>query len=124
MQRRVKNQCLAAVGYIWAFAALTASSQARAHYDRRRAIGDGHGAALQNLYNRFLSQLHHCLATRETYRAEHAFPVSLTSAAALTRPPPTTEAPCNVTAIGCLTPGGGWVRRLVATLLLFHGVWR
>ena len=82
MQRRVKNQRLAAVGYVWAFAALTASPQARAHYDRRRAIGDGHGAALRNLYNRFLSQLHHCLATRETYRAERAFPVSLTSAAA------------------------------------------
>ena len=32
---------LAAVGYVWAFAALTASPHARAHYDRRRAVGDG-----------------------------------------------------------------------------------
>jgi hypothetical protein len=59
MQRKVKNQRLAAVGYIWAFAALTASPPARAHYDRRRAFGDGHVAALRNLYNCFLSQLHH-----------------------------------------------------------------
>ena len=35
LHRRVKNQRLAAVGYIWAFAALTASPGARAHYDRR-----------------------------------------------------------------------------------------
>ena len=35
LHRRVKNQRLAAAGYIWAFAALTASPGARAHYDRR-----------------------------------------------------------------------------------------
>lgn len=45
MHRRVKNQRLAATGYIWAFAALTASPGARAHYDRRRAAGDAHAAA-------------------------------------------------------------------------------
>ena len=44
MQRRVKNQRLAAVGYVWAFAALTASPPVRALSDRRRAIGDGHCA--------------------------------------------------------------------------------
>src|SRR5262249_14293530 len=49
MQRKVKNQRLAAAGYTWAFAALTASPHARAHYDRRRAVGDGHAAALRNL---------------------------------------------------------------------------
>jgi hypothetical protein len=43
--RRVKNQRLAAAGYIWAFAALTASPGARAHYDRRRQAGDRHTAA-------------------------------------------------------------------------------
>jgi hypothetical protein len=31
--RRVKNQRLAAVGYVWAFSALNASDGARAHYD-------------------------------------------------------------------------------------------
>jgi hypothetical protein len=75
IQRKVKNQRLAAVGYIWAFAALTASPHARACYDRRRALGDGHVAASRNLYNRFLSQMRHCLTTGESYRAERAFPV-------------------------------------------------
>jgi len=64
---RVKNQRLAAVGYVWAFAALTASPPARALNDRRRAIGDGHVAALRNMFNRFLSQLHHCLATGQKF---------------------------------------------------------
>jgi hypothetical protein len=40
--RRVKNNRLAAAGYIWAFAALTASPGARAHYDRRKTAGDRH----------------------------------------------------------------------------------
>ena len=34
--RRVKNNRLAAAGYLWAFSALTASPGARAHYDRRK----------------------------------------------------------------------------------------
>ena len=36
MSRRIKNQRLAAVGYVWAFVSLTKSPGARAHYDRRR----------------------------------------------------------------------------------------
>ena len=82
MQRKVKNQRLAAAGYTWAFAALTASPPARAHYDRRRAVGDGHPAALRNLYNRFLSQLHHCLSTGQIYQPERAFPQDRTTVAA------------------------------------------
>jgi hypothetical protein len=39
LHRWVKNQRLASVGYVWAFAALTASPGARAHYDRRKAAG-------------------------------------------------------------------------------------
>ena len=35
--RRIKNQRLAATGYIWAFATLTASPGARAHYDPAEA---------------------------------------------------------------------------------------
>ncbi|GII62875.1 hypothetical protein Skr01_29600 [Sphaerisporangium krabiense] len=57
--RRVKNRRLAAVGYVWAFAALTASPGARAHYDRRKHQGDRHATALRHLYNRFLG----CLST-------------------------------------------------------------
>jgi hypothetical protein len=52
MHRRVKTKRLASVGYVWAFAALTASPGARAHYDRRKAAGDRHVAAQRNLFNR------------------------------------------------------------------------
>lgn len=70
--RRVKNNRLAAVGYTWAFAALTASPGARAHYDRRRDADDRHAAAQRNLFSR----LHHCLATGQHYEEATAFPAS------------------------------------------------
>ena len=73
MHRRVKNDRLAAVGYVWTFAALTKSKPARAHYDRRRAVGDRHSAALRNLFNRFLGQLHYCLQHHQTYDEARAF---------------------------------------------------
>jgi transposase len=72
--RRVKNNRLATAGYIWAFAALTASPGARAHYDRRRDHGDRHTAAQRNLFNRLLGCLHHCLATGQHYDEATAFP--------------------------------------------------
>ena len=72
--RRVKNQRLAAAGYVWAFAALTASPGARAHYDKRKATGDRHTAAQRNLFNRLLGCLHHCLHTRQHYNEDIAFP--------------------------------------------------
>ena len=65
-QRKVKNNRLAAAGYTWAFAALTASPGARAHYDRRRDAGDRHTAAQRNLYGRLLGCLHHCLIPAST----------------------------------------------------------
>lgn len=74
VHRRVKNQRLAAAGYVWAFAALTASPGARAHYDRRRTAGDRHTAAQRNLFNRMIGCLHHCLATGEHYDEATAFP--------------------------------------------------
>lgn len=73
--RKVKNQRLAATGYHWAFAAL-ASPGARAHYNRRKAAGDHHTAALRNLFNRMLGQLHHCLDTGQLYQEPRAFPLS------------------------------------------------
>jgi transposase len=76
MHRRVKNQRLASVGYVWAFAALTASPGARSHYDRRKAAGDRHVAAQRNLFNRLLGCLHHCLHTRQTYDEATAFPTT------------------------------------------------
>jgi transposase len=81
MHRRVKNQRLAAAGYVWAFAALTASPGARAHYDRRRERGERHTAAQRNLFNRMLGCLHHCLQTRQLYSEQTAFPAALQAAA-------------------------------------------
>jgi transposase len=74
LHRRVKNQRLAAVGYLWAFSALTASPGSRDHYDRRRKDGDRHAAAERNLFGRLLGCLHHCLATRQHYDENTAFP--------------------------------------------------
>ena len=79
LHRRVKNQRLAAAGYLWAFSALTASPGARAHYDRRKAAGDRHTAAQRNLFlGLLLGCLHHCLAP----------PASTT-----TKPPPSRNPP-------------------------------
>lgn len=74
LARRVKNRRLAAVGYMWAFVALSNSPGARAHYDRRRDHGERHNAAERNLFNRFLGMLHHCLQTGQLYDEQHAFP--------------------------------------------------
>jgi transposase len=74
LHRRIKNQRLAAVGYVWAFSALTASPGARAHYDRRRAAGDSHIAAQRNLFNRLVGCLYHCLQTHTPYDEHLAFP--------------------------------------------------
>jgi transposase len=74
IHRRVKNQRLASAGYNWAFSAISASPGARAHYDRRRAVGDRHAAAERNLFNRFLGCLHYCLATGQHYDEATAFP--------------------------------------------------
>jgi hypothetical protein len=68
----VKNQRLAAVGYVWAFASLSAPG-ARAHYDHRRALGDRHSSALRHTFNRMLGCLHHCIQTGQRYDETIAF---------------------------------------------------
>jgi transposase len=73
LHRRVKNQRLAGTGHLWAFASLQADTGARGHYDRRRTVGDGHNAALRNLFNRMLGQLHHCLTARTGYDPQRAW---------------------------------------------------
>jgi transposase len=75
-RRKVKNNRLAAAGYLWAFSALTASPGARAHYDRRRDNGDRHAAAQRNLFGRLLGCLHHCLTTGCEYDEATAFPAT------------------------------------------------
>lgn len=73
--RRVKNDRLAAAGFVWAFVAATHSVPAKAHYQRRRTIGDRHPAALRHLFNRMLGCLHHYLTTGQTYDEIKAFGV-------------------------------------------------
>jgi hypothetical protein len=76
--RRGGNRRLADACRLWAFATLTASPGARAHYDRRRAAGDGHEAALRHLANKLVGQLHHCLHHRTGYLEYLAWPVEPT----------------------------------------------
>ncbi|HVQ53343.1 MAG TPA: IS110 family transposase [Mycobacterium sp.] len=71
--RRVKNNRLAAVGFVWAFAAIPRPGPTKDHYERRRALGDRHAAALRHLFNRFLGQLWHCLQTEQTYNESKAW---------------------------------------------------
>ena len=76
LHRNVKNNRLAAVGYLWTFAAVRLSNGARAHYNRRRLAGDRHAAAQRNLFNRFLGCLYYCLQTSQTYSETVVFPVA------------------------------------------------
>ena len=83
--RHVKNNRLAAVGFVWAFIAAGCQGPTRAHYLARRDHGDRHPAALRHLYNRMLGQLYHCLQTGQTYDPIKAYgppPTRPTSAAA------------------------------------------
>ncbi len=72
--RKVKNQRLAAAGYVWIFGALP-SPQVKELYDRRRAAGDRHVAAMRNVFNRLLGCLHHCLQTGQAFDPARAFPL-------------------------------------------------
>jgi transposase len=74
-QRKVKNQRLAAAGYVWIFGALP-SPQVKEHYDRRRAAGDKHAAAMRNVFNRFLGCLYHCLQNGQLFDPSKAFPAA------------------------------------------------
>ncbi|MGW4126035.1 IS110 family transposase [Nocardia sp. NPDC004711] len=56
-----------------AFCALTASPGARAYYDRHRARGLEHRAALRQLANRLVGILHGCLKTRTSYNETTAW---------------------------------------------------
>lgn len=59
--RRGGNRRLVDTCRQWAHSAITGSSGARAHDDRRRAAGDRHEAALRNLTNKLVGQLDRCL---------------------------------------------------------------
>lgn len=72
-RRHIKNRRLADAGYNWTLASLRVSPGARAHYDRRRDLGDRHSSAQRNLYNRFLGMLFHCLQTESLFEESKAF---------------------------------------------------
>lgn len=78
--RRAKNDRIAAVGYVWALAAVRHDPNWEARYRARRDAGDRHVAALRRLFNTMLGKLHHCLTTGEAYQASKAFPPAQTGA--------------------------------------------
>jgi transposase len=80
-RRMIKNDRLNHAGYLWAFAALTRSEGANAHYRARRERGDWHAAGLRHLFNRMIGQLYHCLQTGQLFEEHEAFPSSLRDAA-------------------------------------------
>ena len=65
--RTVRNKRLGDACHWWAFAMLTKSSGARQHYDRRRAAGDHHNAALRNLANKVIGRLWWCLQNNKPW---------------------------------------------------------
>lgn len=77
--RHVRNRRLADACHWWAFAAITKSAGAREHYDRRRAVGDSHNAALRNLANRLLGRLWWCLHNDQEWNEKAAWPRSFAS---------------------------------------------
>lgn len=72
--RKVRNKRLADACHWWAFATLTKSAGAREHYDKRRAAGDHHNAALRNLANKLLGRLWWCLANNQPWDDDAAWP--------------------------------------------------
>ncbi|MGD9621769.1 MAG: hypothetical protein AB7G47_15080 [Mycolicibacterium sp.] len=72
--RKVRNKRLGDAFRWWAFSALPKSSGARAHYDRRRAAGDNHNAALRNLANKLLGRLWWCLTNGQPWDDKAAWP--------------------------------------------------
>lgn len=76
--RKIRNKRLGDACHWWAFAALTRSPGARAHYDRRRAAGDHHNAALRNLANKLLGRLWWCLQNNQPWDDEAAWSLPVT----------------------------------------------
>lgn len=71
--RKIRNKRLGDACHWWAFASLTRSAGARAHYDRRRAAGDHHNAALRNLANKLLGRLWWCMINHQPWDEDAAW---------------------------------------------------
>ena len=78
--RYVHNDRLVDALNYQAFAALRVSPGARAYYDRQRARGVSHHAALRQLANRLVGILHGCLKTHTCYDEATAWLGQATSA--------------------------------------------
>jgi transposase len=73
LMRRIHNTRLFDTCRDWSFSAINASSGARALYQHRRSLGDGHEKALRRVGNKLVGQLDHCLRHHEPYREETAW---------------------------------------------------
>jgi hypothetical protein len=73
LARFVHNDRLIDALITQAFCALHASPGARAYYDKQRARGLDHHAALRQLANRLVGILHGCLKTRTHYDEDTAW---------------------------------------------------
>jgi transposase len=81
LARFVRNRRLADALHQQAFAALTASPGARAHYDQQRRRGATHHQALRTLANRLVGILDGCLRHRTPYNETTAWAHRTTNAA-------------------------------------------
>jgi hypothetical protein len=77
LARFIRNDRLADALQSQALSALTASPGARGYYDKQRARGLGHNAALRQLSNRLVGILHGCLKTRTHYDEATAWPSAI-----------------------------------------------
>ena len=78
LARYIRNKRLIDALHSQALSALTTSPGARACYDKQRARGLGHNAALRQLSNRLVGILHGCLKTRTCYDEATAWPDAAT----------------------------------------------
>jgi transposase len=74
LARFIRNNRLADALQSQALSALTGSPGARAYYDKQRARGLGHNAALRHVSNRLVGILHGCLKTSTPYLEATAWP--------------------------------------------------
>lgn len=79
--RHIRNRRLADACHWWAFAAITKSPGARAHYDQRRSAGDSHNAALRHLANKLLGRLWWCWQNNQPWDDNAAWPTAAEVAA-------------------------------------------
>ncbi len=77
LARFIRNDRLTDALHSQALSALTASPGARGYYDKQRARGLGHNAALRQLSNRLVGILHGCLKTRTRYDEATAWPSAI-----------------------------------------------